>query len=88
MNTSSIKTYVVAPNYCHCSCFPEPLDCSLANHGCLSLGCSVCIYFALIPVVEKRLQGAMDNSSLAGSNTTQEGLQEAGSEVYLRGAKR
>lgn len=47
-----------------------------------------CLYLlALIPVAGKRLQGALDNSSLAGSNTTQEGLQETGSEVYLGGAK-
>lgn len=46
------------------------------------------LWAALLPVVRGRLEGALDHSSLAGSDTAQEGLQVAGSEVSLGGRKR
>lgn len=78
----------VVPAYCHCSCSPEPLAFFPAHFGRLSLGCGVCVSLALVPVVGERLQETPDDSSSAGSDTAQEGLQEAGSKSYLGGGRR
>lgn len=60
----------------------------LANLGWVSLRCRVYVSLALIPVVGERLQEALDSSSLEGSETAQEGLQVAGSKLYLGGGRK
>lgn len=66
----------------------EPLAGFLAHLGWTALGRGVRVSLALIPVSRERLQEAAGDPGSAGADAAQEGLQEAGPEVYLGGHER